>query len=380
MKKVGIIFFITILIIFFAGCSGDNTSKDNNNNKKEEKKAEQKKGEEKPGKEGKKNGKKDGKDKDEETDTIPVSVKSPERGDINSFLLFSSNIDSEKLADIYPLSSGIVEKINFDEGDRVKKGSILAVLDDRDATINEKRAKISYLQQDAEFKRQKEIYEKELVSREEYERLKFNLEKSRLDWEQARLLLSYTRIFSPIPGLVSKRHIKIGNKINTNQLAFSVVYTKEKIAVLNIPEQEKDQIFLNQKAIISAGNKVLNGYIKRISPAIDPESGTFKTTVEVKDIKNIMVVGQFVNVKIIKKVHKDVILVTKEVLMFEGDRVFVFIIEKDDLAFKKEVKTGFDDGNRVEITEGITIDSKLVSAGKNSLKNKSKVKIIEPVI
>ena len=64
-----------------------------------------------------------------------------------------------------------------------------------------------------------------------------------------------------------------------------MVYTKEKIAVVNIPEQEKDQIFLNQKVIISSGKKVLNGYIKRISPAIDPESGTFKTTIEVKDAK-----------------------------------------------------------------------------------------------
>lgn len=380
MKKLGVIFFVTILIIFFAGCSGNKPSQDKGNSEKGKEKVEQKEGEEKPGKKEKKNGKKDGKGKDEETDTIPVSVKSPERGDINSFLLFSSNIDSDKMVDIYPLTSGIIEKINFYEGDRVSKGSVLAVLDDRDARINEKRAKITFLQQEAEFKRQKEIFEKDLISREEFEKLKFSLEKSRLDWEQSRLLLSYTRITSPIPGLVSKRHIKIGNKINTNQLSFSVVYTKEKIAVLNIPEQEKDQVFLNQKAIITAGKKVLNGYIKRISPAIDPESGTFKITVEVKDTKNIMVVGQFVNVKIIKKVHKNVILVTKEVLMFEGDRVFVFIIDKDNLAFKKEVKTGFDDGTKVEVTEGISIDSKLVSAGKSSLKNKAKVKIIEPII
>lgn len=370
MKKFCLIFLLSITFLYFTGCSGGNSKEKKKENKDQIKKTEKAIDNNKSGK----------KEKKEDTDTIPVSIQSPTKGDINSFLLFSSNIDSEKTVDIFPMSSGIVEKINFDEGDQINRGSILAVLDDRAAVINEKRSKITYMQQKLEFDRQKEIFEKNLISKEEYEKLKFNLEKSKLDWDQSKLFFSYTRITSPISGLVAKRYIKIGNKINTNQLAFYVIYTKEKIAVINIPEQEKDQIFLNQKAIISAGNKVLNGYIKRISPSIDPESGTFKITVEVKDKKNIMVVGQFVNVKIIKKVHKDAILVTKDVLMFEGDRVFVFIIDKDNLAFKKEVKTGFDDGSNVEIIKGLTTDDKLVSAGKSSLKNKSKVKIIEPIL
>ncbi|MEN8221651.1 MAG: efflux RND transporter periplasmic adaptor subunit [Acidobacteriota bacterium] len=377
MKKVYLVLAVIFTVFYFTGCSGNDSQK-NDTDKKDQEKTEVKK--EKGKEEGKKNNNKKGKDKKDDTDTIPVSVQSPERGDINSFLLFSSNIDTDKMVDIYPMTSGIIEKIVHDEGDRVGKGTVLAVLDDREASINEQKAKITYEQQKAEFERQKEIFEKELISKEEYERLRFSYEQSRLDWQQKKLLLSYTRITSPISGLVSKRHIKTGNKINTNQLSFSVVYTKEKIAVVNIPEQEKDQIFLNQKAIISSGKKVLNGYIKRISPAIDPESGTFKTTIEVRDTENVMFIGQFVNVRIIKKVHKNVILVTKDVLMFEGDRVFVFTINEENIAFKKEVKTGFDDGSKVEVVKGLQISDKLVSAGKSSLKNESKVKIIEPII
>jgi len=368
MKKVYLILAIIFTLVYFTGCSGNDSKKGDTKNEDQEK-TEVKKGKDKKGK-----------DNEDETDTIPVSVKSPERGDINSFLLFSSNIDTDKMVDIYPMTSGIIENILRDEGDRVKKGTVLAILDDRAASINERKAKITFEQQKAEFERQKEIFEKELISREQYEKLKFSMEQSRLDWEQNKLLLSYTRITSPIPGLVSKRYIKTGNKINTNELAFTVVYTKEKIAVVNIPEQEKDQIFLKQKVIISSDKKILNGYIKRISPAIDPESGTFKTTIEVKDVKNIMIIGQFVNVKIIKKVHENVILVTKDVLMFEGDRVFVFLINEENIASRKEVKIGFDDGSKVEITKGIKMTDKLVSAGKSSLKSDSKVKIIKPII
>src|SRR4030042_3274255 len=72
------------------------------------------------------------KDQKKETDTeaVPVQVVNPYSGDISSFILFSSNIDSEKMVDIYPMTSGIIEKINHDEGDSVNKGDVLAILDD----------------------------------------------------------------------------------------------------------------------------------------------------------------------------------------------------------------------------------------------------------
>jgi multidrug efflux pump subunit AcrA (membrane-fusion protein) len=149
MKKFCFIFLLSIAFLFFTGCSGGNSNDKKKENKDQIKKVEKATDNNKSEKKGKK----------EDTDTIPVSIKSPTKGDINSFLLFSSNIDSEKTVDIFPMASGIVEKINFDEGDRVNKGTVLAVLDDRDALINEKRAKITYMQQKLEFDRQKEIFD-----------------------------------------------------------------------------------------------------------------------------------------------------------------------------------------------------------------------------
>lgn len=316
---------------------------------------------------------------DEETDAVPVQVTTPAVGDISSFLLFSSNIDSEKVVDIYPMTFGIIEKINFDEGQQVKKGDVLAVLDDREATINEKKADLNYKKLKAEFERQKEIFQRQMLSKETFEKLQFNMETAKLEWEQAKLLLSYTRITSPISGVVTKRHIKVGNKINTSQLAFSVVQDKEKIAVVNIPEQEKDEIYLKQKTVVFSGSKEVPGFVKRISPAIDPESGTFKVTVDVNDKNGIFAVGQFVNVKIIKKIHKDVVLLTKDALIFDGGKVFIFAVDENNEALKKQVELGFEDGSRVEVVKGLAENERIVTAGKNSLKNKTLVRIVEPV-
>jgi membrane fusion protein, multidrug efflux system len=324
--------------------------------------------------------KKDGKDNDKQTDAVPVQVISPTIGDISSFLLFSSNIDSEKVVDIYPMTSGIIEKINFDEGQSIKKGDVLAILDDREASIEEEKAQLNYKKLKAEFERQNEIFQQKMISKEEFERLRFNTESAKLDWKHKELMLSYTRITSPISGVVNKRYIKVGNKISTTQLAFSVVEDKEKISVVNIPEQERNAVYLKQNAVVFSGKQQIPGTVKRISPTIDPESGTFKVTVDVADKEGVFAVGQFVNVKIIKKVHRNVILITKEALVYDGGKVFIFTINDKNEAIKKLVKVGFEDGNRVEIMEGLSRNEKVVTAGKSSLKNKTQVKIVEPVV
>ncbi len=316
----------------------------------------------------------------EDTAAVPVQVVKPARGDISSFLLFSSNVDSEKMVDIYPMIPGIVKTIEADEGDWVEKDGTLATLDDREAALNEAKSRINYEQLEMEFDRQKEIFKQELISKEEYERLKFRTESALLEWRQQKLLLSYTRITSPIAGMVNRRYIKVGNKVTAAQLAFSVVNTREKIAVVNIPAQERANLFLKQQAVIILGAREIGAAVKRISPAIDPQSGTFKVTVEVADRDNVLAVGEFVNVKIIKKVHENVVLLTKDALLYEGGKVFVYVVDGSSKAFKKEIQTGFEDGSRVEVTGGISEQDRVVTAGKSSLKSNTLVKVVEPVV
>lgn len=357
---------LSLILMVFVGCGGPGEGNTSSDKKETAEKTE-------------KTAKNNKKEK-EDTEAVPVQVVSPTVGNISSFLLFSSNIDSEKVVDIYPLTMGILESINFDEGQYVKKGDILAVLDDREASINEQKAQKNYQKLKAEFERQKEIYERQMLSKEEFERLRYNMEAAELEWKQMKLLLSYTRITTPIAGVITKRYIKVGNKINTSQMAFSVVQDKEKIAIVNIPEQEKNTIFKKQDALILAGQEQVPGFIKRISPAIDPDSGTFKVTVAVNDREAVFAVGQFVTVKIIKKVHRDVILLTKDAIIREGGKAFVFIVNDKNEALKRAVKLDFEDGNTVEVSEGVSAADRVVTGGKNSLKNKTLVKIIEPVV
>ncbi len=307
---------------------------------------------------------------------IPVEVAFPRITDISSFLLFSSNIDSEGVAEIYPQTSGIIMEIYFDEGDRVQKGAVLARIDDREAALTEAKSRLNYEQLQKEFERQKELFDQNLISEDTFEKIKFNLERARLDWETARLNLSFTRIISPINGFVSKRYIKAGNKIQISQPAFKVVQASEKIATVNIPESERSSIYLKQPAFVISGEIEIPASVLRISPAIDAESGTFKTTLAINDSQNRLAIGQFVNVKIIKKTHHNALTVSKDALIFEEGNVYVFVVGKDNKAHRVKVETGFEEGKLVEIVKGLSRDDSVVTAGKNSLKDGSKVKII----
>ncbi len=309
-------------------------------------------------------------------DALPVSVINTERGEIDSVMIFSSNVDSEKQVQIYPLSSGILEEILKDEGDRVKKGEVLARLDDREASLNEEKSRLIFEQLSAELKRQKELFEKNMISEDTYEKLRFSTEQARVDWQSNKLMLSYTRITSPIDGIVGRREIKIGNKINTTDMAFTVVDTREKIAVVHVPEQNRKDIHVGQSAYLNASGVDVPAAVKRFSPSVDPDSGTVKVTVATSDPDNHLAIGQFVNVRLIRDVHKNALLLNKEALVYEGGKVFVFRLDEGDTVTKVEIRTEFESGNKVEIVDGLTDGDRVVTAGKSSVKSGDKVRVV----
>ncbi|MBP7460826.1 MAG: efflux RND transporter periplasmic adaptor subunit [Candidatus Delongbacteria bacterium] len=356
MKAFWILILLVAGLMGSAGCNNANSSEHGPSGKK---------GQEREGR------------PDSLADAIPVQVIAPTRGDISSSLLYSSNIDAEQSVAIYPMTTGIVTRIYKDEGSIVRKGDILADLDDREAVINESKAMLNYKQLKIEFERQQSMYERHLISKEEIERLNYNLEKTRLEWDYATLMLSYTHIKSPIDGVVTQRYIKEGNKITTSQLTFSVVQNRDKIAVIYIPEQEKSAIYLRQKCAIITPDYQTDGMVKRMSPAIDPQSGTFKVTIGIRDDRNRLSVGQFINIKVIKDVHQNALLLLKEALIYDGGKVFVFTVDDQNRALRKEIKLGFDDSKQVEVLSGITSTDRVVTAGKSSLKDQAVIKIIQ---
>jgi membrane fusion protein, multidrug efflux system len=222
------------------------------------------------------------------------------------------------------------------------------------------------------------MFTKDLLSKEEFENARYTSEGLKVDWDQAKLNFSYTKIKSPISGVIGNRSVKIGDRIQPSQKLYTVINTEEMIAVVYTPEKELGNVRKGQTAYISSENiadKRFTGWIKRVSPVVDPQSGTFKVTIGVKNLENQLRSGMFVNAHIVIDTHEDAILIPKTAIVYENEMMNVFVV-RDSIAHKIVLKTGFQDHEKVESLRDIEIGDKVIVVGQAGLKDQTKVKIV----
>lgn len=314
----------------------------------------------------------------QDAELVPVEVTTVSRGDISDYILLSSNLETEVMADVYSRVQGIVEDIQKEEGQFVQKGEVMLTLEAKEYELAEQRAKVQYEQQFSNYKRFEAMHEKSLLSYEEFERSRFNLEAAEIQWKEAKLNLDYTQIKSPISGRVGERLAKIGKRIQPVDKLFSVVDNSQVIAVVYVPEKNLNKMQIGQRAMITsdhlAGER-FDGVIKRISPVIDPASGTFKVTVGVNNRSNALRPGMFVNVHIIIETHHNVVLIPKTAIVYENEWMNAYVV-RDSLAYKIRMSPGFQDNEKIESLQDIQAGEKVIVVGQAGMKDKTKVKVV----
>lgn len=320
--------------------------------------------------------KKDGKD---QPTAIPVEVTRLTTGPISSFLLYSSTLETEQTVNVYSRIAGLVEEIYVEESDRVQKGARLVQIEKDEYVLAERKARLEYEKLLADYNRLKALQAEELLSEEEFLTAEINMKQAEIAWEQAKLNLEYTTVTAPISGVIGDRLVNLGDRIQTSTNLFTVANLDEKIVRLYVPQSEYAKCYKNQTAKVTtdvmAGTR-FNGYVKRISPIIDPQSGTFKVTVAVKDPQNQLRPGMFVNAELIVDTHKNARLIPKSALIYENERTYFFIVSQDS-SQKLELKKGFEDAEKVEILNDLEAGTQIVVLGQNGLKDGSRVKIVE---
>ena len=366
---VCLVFILSGALVFWS-CSGNETKNDGGKNgtAKDEVKTEQKE-----------DAKKTENEKDKKSEElIPVETTTAVSGDISSYILLSSNLETEKMADIYSRVQGLVEKIHVEEGDYVAKGHLLMQLEPDELALIEARAKVDYEQENQLYSRKQAMFEKQLLSAEEFETAKFSLDAKKILWQEAKLNLDHTRITSPISGVIGERLRRQGDRVQPTDKLFSVINNDEMIAIIHVPEKEIGLIQKGQKSFITSQhlqNEQYSGWIKRVSPVVDPQSGTFKVTVGIRNEKKQLRPGMFVNVHIITDTHKNAVLIPKTAVIYENENVHIFVV-RDSLARKITLAAGYQDFEKMESLSGIDAGEKIIVVGQAGLKDSTKVNIV----
>ena len=310
---------------------------------------------------------------------VPVKVAPVETGAISAHVMYSATVEAEETIDIYAQASGLVCKVLIEEGEDVKEGQILIELVDDDLQLNEAEARLTYEKLATQIERKVELYNRQLLSKEDYEDLKINVEQARIRWDRAKLALAHAKVRAPATGVIARRLVKLGDRIGANTKLYEMMNLQRLIAQVHVPGQGMRNLSVGQQAMVTTDfvpDVKFDGRILRISPVVDPGSGTFKVTLEIDAHGHKLRPGMFVNAHIVTATHVNAVLVPKRALVYDDGLPHVFVIS-DSTASRVQFEVGFDDTEQVEVLAGVKQGDYIVVVGQNGLKDKARVRIID---
>jgi membrane fusion protein (multidrug efflux system) len=318
------------------------------------------------------------KEEEKETPAIPVETAIPTRSDV--YAMYSGTAPIEAFADAVVVAKvgGEVRKILVEEGDKVRAGQLMAVLDGDRLRLEKTQAEANLHKLQRDYQRNVDLNERGLISAGDFEKIKYEMEALEASYNLASLEYSYTEIRAPITGTVSERFIKIGNTIEVNTPTFQVTSLEPLIAYLHVPEREYRRIDSGQSANIyvdAIPGSDFPATVARVSPVVDPETGTFKITIEVTDASQRLKPGMFGRISIVYDMHANALQVPRSAIVDEAGLTTLFVVD-GDVARRRTVVTGYAQNGFVEVTEGLSDDENIVTVGQAGLKDGAKVSVL----
>ncbi len=310
---------------------------------------------------------------EEEVIAVPVEVELPVRGDIYAVYSGTAPIEAFAEADVIAKVAGEVREILVEEGDDVRKGQVLARLDgDRlRLELNQSEANLRKLQRD--YERNLDLKDKNLISSGDFDKIRYEMEALEASYNLAKLELDYTQIRAPIDGVVSNRYVRIGNTVSVNDPIFEVTSLDPLVAYLHVPEREYRNIHQGQVVGIDidalAGQRIVAA-VTRVSPIVDPDTGTFKITIEISDEQRRIKPGMFGRINIVYDQHVNVLQVPRSAILEESGETSVFVVE-DDKAIRRQVVTGYSNAGMIEVDEGLADGDQVITVGQIGLKDEA---------
>lgn len=317
---------------------------------------------------------------------IAVKVEPVQRAPISQLYSTSATLRARRQATVIARTRGVIEELRVEEGDRVSKGQVMAVLENDEQQIAAARARSAAEVAERERDRQADLLEQGLVSEDVYEKLRRDAIDARHAAELAELELSRTTIRAPFAGVVLTRHLDVGATVGDGTAVYDLADLDPLEADVNIPERHVQRLQPGQTVRLTAdaSDVEVDARIDRIAPAVDAATGTVKVTVAVAQTEGLRP-GAFVRVDIVTATHENALVVPRAALVAEGRRWQLYRLdpagEDGASAEQLEVELGFENADRVEIAavtrgEPLEVGQEVVSVGASALSDGAPIRVI----
>ena len=311
--------------------------------------------------------------KKQETNTVGsqattpyVTVVTATAEDVEVNNTFTSNIEPYATNNIVSQTAGRIVSINAEVGDKVRKGQLLAKMDD----VNLAKTRMQFVNDSTELGRLTELYKIGAVSQADYDLAKLSLEITKKTYYN---LLENTFLRSPINGVVTARNYDKGDMYSMTQPIFVVEQIAPVKMLINISESYFTQVHQGMEFDIEVEaypGEVFKGKVNLLYPTVNASTHTFPVEVVSQNSDQRLRPGMFARVTATFGVNHHVVVPDIAVVKQQGSgEYFIYVLNADNTVTYTKVELGRRLGNRYEIVSGIKEGDKIVTEGQARLKN-----------
>ncbi len=274
---------------------------------------------------------------------------------------------------------GIIEKASFLTGQSIKKGQILIQFDTRKLKLNKKLNESNYTLALMDYKREKNLYIKNLSTLAKVASLKNRLDVNKVRLDMSKLDLEKSKIRAPLNGVIKRKYVEKGEYIGGGKRVAEIIDITYVLAAVNIPEMEIRFVKPNKQFTITLDalkGKHYTGHVKTIGLEADLRSRSFAVEVEIKNPDQDLLPGMLARLKMQTLSVGRQMLIPRHTIQEEESGSFVYIV-KNNRSIKKPVKIGLTINDEVQILSGLKFGEFIVETGQQLITDQEMVKIVE---
>jgi len=300
---------------------------------------------------------------------------------------------------VTPQVGGRITERHFQDGENLKKGQILFVIDPRpfkaqldsaQATLAQAKAALDLAR--IQFARDEEVIGTRAISKQDYDTKKntVDVDQALVDaaeaaLETSRLNLEYCYIHSPIDGRAGARLVDVGNVVQANSTSLLSVQRLDPIYAIftitegDLPEVQKEMARGTLKAGVrlpsDAEGGARAGNVEFLDNAVQNGTGTINLRATLANSDHHFWPGQFVDVKLVLSTQKGAVLIPSQATQISQKGPFVYVIKPDETAELRPVSLGQRQGDDVVVTNGLSANERVVVTGQLTVRPGGKVRV-----